>query len=108
MPQCAEYPECHCYGLEKAKELEERLAAINEKNTETHREMYDRLRKLEIDQAETKTQYGHIMETLVSIKSDVAELKSKPGKRWESIVAALISALVGGLIAFGLMQIGLG
>lgn len=108
MPQCAEYPERHCYGLEKAKELEERLAAINEKNTETHREIYDRLRKLEIDQAETKTQYGHIMETLVSIKSDVAELKSKPGKRWESIVAALISALVGGLIAFGLMQIGLG
>ena len=48
------------------------------------------------------------METLVSIKSDVAELKSKPGKRWESIVGALISALVGGLIAFGLMQIGLG
>lgn len=108
MPQCAEYPELHCYGLEKAKEIEERLAAINEKNTETHREMYDRLRKLEIDQAETKTQYGHIMETLVSIKSDVAELKSKPGKRWESIVGALISALVGGLIAFGLMQIGLG
>ena len=55
-----------------------------------------------------KTQYGHIMETLVSIKSDVAELKSKPGKRWESIVGALISAFVGGLIAFGLMQIGLG
>lgn len=108
MPQCAEYPERHCYGLEKVKEFEERLAAINEKNTETHREMYDRLRKLEIDQAETKTQYGHIMETLVSIKSDVAELKSKPGKRWESIVAALISALVGGMIAFGLMQIGLG
>lgn len=108
MPQCLEYPERPCYGLEKARELEERLESINAKSTDTHREMYDRLRKLEIDQAETKTQYGHIMETLVSIKSDVAELKSKPGKRWESIVGALISALVGGLIAFALMQIGLG
>jgi len=107
MPQCAEYPERHCYGLEKAKELEERLAAINEKNTETHREMYDRLRKLEIDQAETKTQYGHIMETLVAIKSDVTELKSKPAKRWESVIAAIIAAVVGGLATFALMQIGI-
>ena len=107
MPQCAEYPERHCYGLEKAKELEERLAAINEKNTETHREMYDRLRKLEIDQAETKTQYGHIMETLVSIKADMAELKSKPAKRWESVIAAIIAALAGGIVTFVLMQIGL-
>lgn len=107
MPQCAEYPERHCYGLEKAKELEERLAAINEKNTETHREMYDRLRKLEIDQAETKTQYGHIMETLVAIKADVTELKSKPAKRWESVIAAIVAALAGGVVTFVLMQIGL-
>lgn len=107
MPQCAEYPERHCYGLEKAKELEERLAAINEKNAETHREMYDRLRRLEIDQAETKTQYGHIMETLGGIKADMAELKSKPAKRWESVIAAIIAALAGGIVTFVLMQIGL-
>ena len=107
MPQCAEYPERNCYGLEKAKELEERLAAINDKNTETHREMYDRLRKLEIDQAETKTQYGHIMETLGGIKADMAELKSKPAKRWESVIAAIIAALAGGIVTFVLMQIGL-
>ena len=107
MPQCLEHPERPCYGLEKARELEERLESVNAKNTDTHREMYDRLRKLEIDQAETKTQYGHIMETLVSIKSDVAELKSKPAKRWESVIAAIIAALAGGIVTFVLMQIGL-
>lgn len=107
MPQCLEHPERPCYGLEKARELEERLESVNAKNTDTHREMYDRLRKLEIDQAETKTQYGHIMETLVSIKADMAELKSKPAKRWESVIAAIIAALAGGIVTFVLMQIGL-
>lgn len=80
MPQCVEYPDRPCYGMEKARELEERFEAVNAKNTDTHREMFDRLRKLEIEQAETKTQYSHIMETLVSIKTDVAELKSKPAR----------------------------
>ena len=107
MPQCLEHPERPCYGLEKARELEERISSINEKNTETHREMYDRLRKLEIDQAETKTQYGHIRETLGGIKADMAELKSKPAKRWESVIAAIIAALAGGIVTFVLMQIGL-
>ena len=97
---CLEYPERPCYGLDKARELEERYNADTKKNTETHREIFDRLRLLEIDQAETKTQYGHIMETLGSIKSDVADLKGKPGKRWEGIVDKVIFAVVGAAVAY--------
>ena len=100
MQQCAEHPERPCRGLDKARELEEQLNLDRQRNTATHREMFDRLRKLEIDQAETKTQYGHIMETLVSIKSDVAELKAKPGHRWESIVDKIIFAAVGAAVAY--------
>ena len=51
MSQCLEYPDRPCYGIERARELEERINSINEKNTETHREMYDRRRRLEIYRA---------------------------------------------------------
>ena len=94
MQNCLEYPDRPCYGLNRAKDLEDRFNAVNEKNTITHREIFERLRELEISQAETKTQYGNIMESLGAIKSDVSGLKSKPGKRWEALVAAIISAVV--------------
>lgn len=106
--QCLDCPDRPCYGLEKARELEERINNDTKKNTETHREIYERVRKLEIDQTETKVQYAHIMETLGSIKADLADLRSKPGRRWESIVAAALSALVGGVVAFLLLKLGLG
>lgn len=97
---CLEHPDHPCYGLDKAREIEERYNADTKKNTETHREIFDRLRMLEIDQAETKTQYGHIMETLGAIKSDVAELKGKPGKRWDNVVDKIIFAAVGAVVAY--------
>lgn len=98
--QCLDYPDRPCYGLEKARELEERINNDTKRNTETHREMYERIRLLEIEQAETKTQYGHIMETLGAIKADVAELKSKPAKRWENVVDKIIFAVVGAGVAY--------
>ena len=98
--QCLDYPDRPCYGLEKARELEERINNDTKKNAETHREMYDRIRLLEIEQAETKTQYGHIMETLCTIKADVTELKSKPIKRWENVVDKIIFAVVGACVTF--------
>lgn len=97
---CLEHPDRPCYGLEKARELEDRINSDIAKNSETHREMYDRIRRLEIDQAETKTQYGHIMETLGGIKADVTELKSKPGKRWESVVEKVVLAFVSAAVAY--------
>ena len=41
------------------------------------------------------------------IKADVKALTSQPGKRWEALVAAAMSALVGGLIAYLLCSAGL-
>lgn len=41
------------------------------------------------------------------IKSDVKELTSKPGKRWEAIVEKALGLLVAALVGFLLAQIGL-
>ena len=36
---------------------------------------------------------------LDGVKSDVDEIKSKPGKRWDAVIAAVISGLVGFFLA---------
>ena len=41
------------------------------------------------------------------IKDDVKELKEKPGKRWEGIVEKIIFTIVGGIVTYALVQIGL-
>ncbi len=42
------------------------------------------------------------------IKTDVKTLASKPAKRWEGVVMAVISAIAGGIVTFVLVRIGLG
>ncbi len=56
----------------------------------------------------------HQSDTMDEIKTDVMALgkkvdavEKKPGKRWESIVDKLIWAVLGGVVAFLLAQIGL-
>ena len=41
------------------------------------------------------------------IKTDVKEIKEKPGKRWEGIVDKIIYTIVGGVISYILVKIGL-
>lgn len=42
------------------------------------------------------------------IKSDVQELKEKPGKRWEGVIDKIIFAAVGAVVTFLLMKLGIG
>lgn len=42
-----------------------------------------------------------------TLTEKVDDIEAKPGKRWEAIVAACISALVGAILGFGLSRIGL-
>ena len=62
--------------------------------------MYDRIRQLEISSAKTDTQYGQIMETLGALKTDIADMKAKPAKRWENVVDKVIFAVVGAGVAY--------
>ena len=41
------------------------------------------------------------------IKDDVKELKAKPGKLWEGIVEKALYTIVGAVIAYFLLQLGL-
>lgn len=47
-------------------------------------------------------------EKVDSLCTDMATMKSKPAKRWESLVEKALSASVGGLIAYILLKLGIG
>ena len=104
MPDC----EKNCVLAARVDRLEEDMKSEKENRQKTHSEIYDRLRKVESDQAVSRTKLDTITDKLDSLDGKMDTRLSKPGKRWEAVVAAVISAVVGGLIVFVMTKIGLG
>lgn len=78
----------NCPVLPRVEALEE----TNKRHGETHREMYDRIRALETENAVQNAHYKAIDEKLDDINVTVKELSGKAGKRWEGLVDKLIYA----------------
>lgn len=100
--------EKNCVLAARVDRLEEDMKSEKENRQKTRSEIYDRLRKVESDQAVSRTKLDTITDKLDSLDGKMDTLLSKPGKRWEAIIAAVISAVVGGLIVFVMTKIGLG
>lgn len=71
-----------------------------EKNQKALNELTTSVKVLATEQSTMKTDIGEI-------KTGLKTLTDKPGKRWEAIVDKGIWAVLGGLLAFALSQIGL-
>ena len=106
MANCILDPQRECLGLARAEMLEKQVEEYREKSSKDHREMYDRIRQLEIANARTDTQYGQIMETLGALKSDIAELKAKPARRWDAVVDKILLAVIGVIVIYIMSQVG--
>ena len=76
---------------EQIKGLARRMDNL-EKLTESVNKLAISVERLTSQQATTETQ-------ITALTGDVNELKEKPAKRWDTVVAAIISALVGAGIA---------
>lgn len=83
----------------------EALEAANQQHTATHREIFKRLGNLETATAVQDNKLDNIEGKLDDIQADnksilqkVEALEEKPGKRWESAVAGVISALGGAFV----------
>ena len=85
----------------------EALERANEQHGTTHREMYDRLRALETENAVQNANYRAIEAKLDELTIMVKELSSKAGKRWESLVEKALWAVAAAVIAFLLGRVGL-
>ena len=76
---------------EQIKALSDRMGNL-EKLTESVQRLAISLEQLTARQSATETQVTNISE-------DIEEIKTKPAKRWDTVVAAIISALIGAGIA---------
>ena len=87
------------------KELWERLTVVEQSTKSAHHRL-DSLDKptesVHIIATETKA----MREDVNDITERVDEIEKKPNKRYETVVAAIITALVGGLIGYFVKMLG--
>ena len=89
------------------EDFEFRLVALEEdsrRNQQTHKEFFARFESQGKDYTRVDAQYSSIMSTLSKLERTVEELKDKPAKRWDTVIVAIITAVVGvvvGLVMHG-------
>lgn len=94
-------------------ELDAKVAEIEQRcKSNTHRiddleEDNKSLHKLATSVEVLATKQSTIETNVKEIKADVKSLKSIPASRWESVVKTVVTALVGGLVAYALFLAGL-
>ena len=81
--------------------INERLARIETKVE--YQPKIDEKRFEKLEQAESVCKRG-FDDKISAIEADVSELKSKPGKRWDTVVGGIISAAIGGLVGYFMKQ----
>lgn len=93
----------NCVSIARVEALERAVEAEKEARSRAHEKIYDRLGELERGMATITTQYSSICDRLASISADLNAIKDRPGKRWETAIAAVITGIVGFLLArFGM------
>ena len=89
---------------EQEKEIFERLTAAEgsvkslHKRVDRHDRLIESIQKMA---AEVK----NMREDMNKIASKVSALEEKPAKRWEAVIAAILSAIAGGLGTYLITQI---
>ena len=93
-------------------EHERRLASVEARSqSNTHRideleKRQDNLDKLVSTVEVLAVKESNVENDVKEMKNDIKTLIAKPGKRWEGVVEKMINAVVGGIIAYILIQIG--
>ena len=87
-----------CSAAARVETLERQLQTEKAERSRAHEKIYDRLGELERGMTAVTTQYSQIISQLASMSADLNTLKERPSRRWESVVAALITGVVGYLL----------
>ena len=85
--------------------IEFRVQALEEdsrRNQETHKEFYARFEDMGREYTRIDTQYANILTTMGRMEAAIADLTGRPSKRWDSVVAAVITGVVGFVVAWAL------
>ena len=78
----------------------ESISASISKCEEDIKILYSRTNKTEVNQARITEKLDNVLVELGRVRESIDSLKGKPGKRWESLIMAIIAALAGAFIAY--------
>lgn len=101
--------------LEKiVSDLQQKMAAAEEQ----HKTLFRRIEKTEkiaesvselaLSMRDLANAQQHTDEKLTGLCKDVSEIKQKPAKRWETLTMDIMKVVVGGVIGFLLVKLGIG
>ena len=89
-----------CVNEHRIKSLEEDFREFKERNSRDHKEFYNRIESNEKDMIESQGDRKHIAQQLEEISGNVKTLMGKSGKRYETVVTGIITAVIGVLVGF--------
>ena len=85
-----------CINEHRIKELEN----DSQRNQVTHKEFFARFESMNNRMVGYEKDMSYLTATVTDISKDVKEIKEKPSKRWESLVACALTTIVGAVIGF--------
>ena len=86
----------------------EKLAGSNKHRIDDLEESTKVLQQLSESTAVMAEQLKTMNEKIGSMDETICAVKARPAAMWETILKALATAIVGGLVAYGLLRLGLG
>lgn len=104
---CILDPQRDCIGLNEAKRLEAELNDLRRQNSSTHERIFDRLGELEKFEEVNKVQYNHIIEKLDRVTKSIDSIEAKPAKKWDNFIEKLMFTVMGVVVTYLLIQIGI-
>lgn len=83
------------------------LAKSNKKRIDSLEKEQKELRSLTTAVSQMVIEQKNLREDLVEMKSDIKEIKEKPGKRWDNAAEKVLTLIIAAVVAWMLGQIGL-
>lgn len=85
----------NCISEFRIKNLEDELRRVEEGNSAAHREFYNRLNDLEKHSIQFASDIAHIKTAVDEMNENLKTIMETPHKRYETIVACVITTIVG-------------
>ncbi len=83
------------------------LAKSNKRRIDSLEEEQKELRSLTQAVSQMVVEQKNMREDLAEMRSDVKQIKEKPGKRWDSVAEKVLMLFIAGVVAFILGEMGL-
>lgn len=90
------------------EQLEKEFEEHKRENEKVHSKIIDRLVSLEKDSILQAERYRVILENLNVITKKVELIEEKPAKKWEDMTNKIMWGIVGAILTFVLVKVGIG